>query len=188
MPLITCALDSIVNPTTCNERAGIKSLYWTTYESIDWTTMAATPAQFDQTNQTILDYAMVGGGVFTKVEFERKGAFYDFTYTQDQGFYENLISLLFRGKDITRRNSLQSAIACCNVVLHIYGNGGEQRVVGVDWDGVVFDNILEKMAVTRHLDSGGQLGTSKGRDELDIGGQSFFAPIWATVDETTIPL
>ena len=44
------------------------------------------------------------------------------------------------------------------------------------------------MAVTRHLDSGGQLGTSKGRDELDLGGQSFFAPLMATVDETTIPL
>lgn len=188
MAAITCALDTITNPASCNDRGGIRAIYWTEYDNIDWDTMAVTALQFDTANQEILDYAMVGGAVFNKVEFERKNAFYDFTYTRDQDFYELLITLMFKGKDRDRRNSLQSAIACCNIVVHIFGNAGEQRVVGVDWNGESFSTIVEQLAVTRHLDSGGQLGTSRGRDELDLGGQSFFAPLWASVAEADIPL
>lgn len=188
MAQITCALDAISNPSSCNDRGGIRAIYWTEYDNIDWDAMAGEIADFDPTNQEILDYVMVGGAVFNQIEFERKNAFYDFTFTRDQDFYELLITLMFKGKDRDRRNSLQSAIACCNIVLHIYGNAGEQRVVGVDWNGDSFSNIVEQLAVTRHLDSGGQLGTSRGRDELDLGGQSFFAPLWASVAESALPL
>lgn len=188
MAVITCALDAITDPSSCNDRGGIKSLYWTEYENVDWDTMLTDDTKFDTDNQEILDYTMVSSAVFSKVEFERKAAFYDFTYTRDQDFYQLLVTLQFKGKDRARRNSLQSAINCCAIVLHVYGNAGEQRVIGVDYNGEVFDPILEKLAVTRHLDSGGQLGTSRGRDELDLGGESFYAPLWASVDEADIPL
>lgn len=188
MAAITCALDAISNPSTCVKRGGIRALYWTEYENIDWASMAGEETDFDTTNQQILDYVMVSSAVFNKVEFEAKEAFYEFTYTEEQDFYENLVTLMFRGKDRDRRNSLQSAIACCNIVMHIYGYGGEQRVVGVDWNGDAFAPILETMSVTRHLDASGQLGTSRARDEMDLGGQSFYAPLFANVAESALPL
>lgn len=188
MAEITCQLDAITNPAVCNDRGGIRALYWFEADKVDWATMAADPLQFDTTNQQILGYTMLGGAVMTKLTFERKEAFYDFTYTRDADVYELLITLMFKSKDIDRRNSLQSAIACCNVGLHIYDNSGVQRVVGQDWNGDSFNDILEELAIARHLDSSGQLGTSRARDEMDLGGQSFFAPLFADVLEADLPL
>lgn len=188
MAEITCALDQITNPSVCNDRGGIRALYWFEVEDVDWAAMAADPLQFDTTNQEILGYTMVGGATMNKVTFERKEAFYEFTYTRDTDVYELLLTLLFKAKDIARRNSLQKAIACCNIGVHIYGNSGEQRVIAQDWNGNQFDNILEQLSVTRHLDASGQLGQSKARDELDLGGQSFYAPLFANVDEAALPL
>lgn len=188
MAEITCQLDEILNPATCNDRGGIRALYWFEADKVDWDAMAADPLQFDPATQTVLGYTMIGGATMNKLTFERKEAFYDFTFTRDADIYELLITLMFKAKDVARRNSLQSAIACCDVGLHIYTNDGTQRVVGIDWNGEMFDSIPEKLAVTRHLDSSGQLGSSRARDELDLGGESFFAPLFADVEESALPL
>jgi len=123
-----------------------------------------------------------------KLTFERKEAFYDFTYTADADVYELLITMFFKAKDSARRNSLQSAITCCNIGMHIYTNDGTQRVVGQDWNGESMDDMLEELRITRHLDSSGQLGTSRARDEVDLGGESFFSPLFADVAESELPL
>lgn len=123
-----------------------------------------------------------------KVEFERKEAFYDFDFTEEADVYTLLLTFLFKGKDNDRKNSLQKAIACCRMGAVIFSNDGSQRVIGRDYNGLVFDNLLEEMTVKRHKDAGGQLGTSKSRDELDLGGESFFAPLFATLDESALPL
>lgn len=188
MAEITCALTSIQNPTVCNDRGGIRVAYWFDADQVDWATMAGDPLQFNTTNQQVLDYTMLGGGVFHKLTFEPKEAFYDFTYTRETGIYTLLITMLFKAKDIARRNALQSAIACCNIGMHIYGYSGDQRVVGQDWNGVVMSNIPVQLAITRHLDTSGQLGSSNARDELDLGGESFFAPLFANVHEANLPL
>jgi len=188
MAVISCDLLALNSANDCNDRGGIRKAFWTEYNNIDWDTMLADPLLFDPTNEQILGYAMNGGAVFTEIEGESKNSFYEFTYTSEQDFYQLLVTFLFKGKDRTRRNRLQKAIACCNVVIHIYGRSGEQRVIGVDYNGEVFDPIVEFARVTRHLDSGGQLGTSRSRDELDLGGQSFYAPLWANVAESDIPL
>lgn len=189
MPEITCDLQDILNPTGCADRGGISKIYWTELANIDFATMAGDATKFDVTNQTILGYTMNGSGVFNKLEFnDPKAAFYDFTFTKDADVYELLISLAFKGKQVDRRNKLQAALQCCDIFLHIYGQNGTQRAVGIDWNGVSFNNIVDSLSITRHLDRGGQLGSTKAGDELDFGGQGFFAPLFATVAEASIPL
>ena len=188
MAVIACELLGLNSLNNCNDRGGIRTAFWAEYDGIDWPTMLADPLLFDPVNQQILGYAMLGGAVFSPIVGESKNSYYEFTYTSEQDFYQLLVTFLFKGKDRERRNRLQSAIACCNVVIHIYGRSGEQRVVGIDYNGEVFDPIVEFARVTRHLDSGGQLGTSRSRDELDLGGQSFYAPLWANVPQEDIPL
>lgn len=188
MPEIICGLGEILNPEKCNDRGGFRTAYWTEDANINWTAMLADPTLFDPANQQILGYSMNGAGVFNKLTFERKAAFYDFTYTRESDVYTLLISMLFKGKQLDRRNKLAAAVNCCNVVFHLYANDGTQRVVGRDYNGVVFDPLLDSLAISRHLDSSGQLGTSRSRDELDLGGESFLPPVFANVAEADIPL
>lgn len=188
MAEITCGLEGIQNPAVCNDRGGIRAAYWFERDKVDWDAMLIDPLQFDTTNHIILGYTMIGGAVMNKLTFERKNAFYDFTYTSDADTYEILITMFFKAKEAARRLKLQKAIACCDIGFHLYGNDGTQRVVGPDYNGLAIDQMLEPLRVTRHLDSGGQLGTSKGRDEVDLGGEAFYAPLFATVAEADLPL
>lgn len=188
MALISCALDNISNPTNCEDRGGIKTLYWTAYENIDWDTMIGDPTKFDPATHEVLEWVMSGGGTFNKVTFERKLSFYENTYTRETDVYALLLTMVFAGKDAARRLSFQKAIQCCQIVAHVIENTGKQRVFGVDYNGVTAEPILDYFQVGRHLDAGGQLGTSKSRDEIDLIGESFYAPLFAQVDESTIPL
>lgn len=188
MALITCALDAIEKQANCNRRGGIRALYWTQYQNIDWETTIADPLQFDPDTHEVLEYTMVGGSTWNKIEFEKKESFYEFTYSAEDDFYTLLLTLGFAGKSVARRLALQKAIQCCEIVAHVFGYAGEQRVIGVDYNGVTAESIVELLKVTRHLDRGGQLGTSRAGDELDLGGEGFFDPIFAQVVEADIPL
>lgn len=188
MARISCELLALNSLANCNDRGGILAAFWTEYDNVDWATMLADPLLFDPVNQEILGYAMNGAGVFNEVTGESKNSFYTFTYTAEQDFYELAVNLYYKGKEITRRNRLASAIACCNIVLHLYGRSGEQRVIGIDYNGETFDPIVEFARVTSHIDHGGQLGTERSHDALVLGGQSFFPPMWANVPREDIPL
>ena len=188
MAEIQCGLDTITKPQNCNDRGGIRALYWVERSQVDFDAMLADATKFDPANQQILGYTMQAGAVFNKVEFERKEAFYSFGYTDELDAYNLLITLGFKGKSLARRNSLQKAIGCCDVYVHIYGNDGTQRTVGSDYNGEVFDPIVDALHITRHDDAGGQLGTSRSTDSLDLGGEAFFAPMFANVPESAIPL
>lgn len=188
MPDIVCSLDAIATSDDCKLRGGIRTLYWCQYTDIDWSTMAGDPLQFDPTNQEVLGYTMLGGATFTKVEFDRKNAFYDVTFTEDSDVYAQLITMFFDGKNRDRRNSLQSATLCCNIVAHVFDNTGSERIFGVDWNGTGFDKQLTSLKVGRHLDSSGQLGQSIARDELDLAGESFYPPLFGAVTESSIPV
>lgn len=163
-------------------------MYWTEYANIDWPAMVGSATNFDEVNHEVLEYIMVGGATWNKVEFEKKQSFYEFTYTSEDDFYTLLLTLGFDGKSSQRRLALQKAIQCCEIVAHVFGYSGEQRVIGADYNGEVVESIVELNHVGRHLDRGGQLGTSRAGDELDLTGESFFAPMFAQVDESTIPL
>lgn len=188
MPEITGALDAIITSTACDDKGGIRVLYWTEYDNIDWDTMLGDVAEFTPATGLILGYSMVGGAVFNKVEFERKEAFYDFTYTSDADVVALLMTLAFKGKNNDRKNSLDKAIRSCAIVCHVYGENGIQRVIGVDYNGVAFSKIPSYLEIGRVLDSSGQRGTSKARDEMDIIGEADFLPMYATVDEANIPV
>jgi len=188
MAEITCALDDIPVVVGCRDRGGIREFYWTDVANVDWDAMEADATKFNQTNQEILGYVMEASSVFNKVEFDAKAAFYDFTFTRDSDVYALLISAIFAGKDRDRRNKLVRAIECCRILVHIVSNTGVQRVVGIEWTGDNFVQTVTPLAIGRHLDSSGQLGQSKGRDEIDLTGESFKAPLFANVPLSSIPL
>ena len=188
MARILCETLQLRGDQNCNDRGGILAAYYTEWDNIDWPTMLADPLLFDTANQQILGYAMNGGGVFSPIIGESKNSFYQFTYTSEQDYYDLLVTFAFKGQPLELRNNMQNAISCCNLVLHIYGRSGEQRVVGIDYDGEFFDPIVEYLRVGRHLDHGGQLGTRRSGHEVDFIGQSFFDPMFANVPREDIPL
>lgn len=188
MAEFVCALDEILDSGVCNERGGIRVAYWTEYNGVDWDTMLGDNTKFNATTGIILGYTMLGGAVFNKVDSLRKEARYQAEFTSDTDLYTTAVNFRFRGKSNTRKNSLQNAITCCAIVLHIYSNDGTQRVIGVDWNGATFNPYLEPLRISRHLDAGGQLSTSKAGDELDLSAESYNAPVFADVDEADLPL
>ena len=186
--LVTCELDDIETSNECKTRGGLSIVYWANYDDIDWETMAGNPANFDPVTCTVLAYVMNGAAVFKKLTFERKQGFYDFTFTEDADVYEILVTMIFEGKSAVNSKAFRNAIGCCKIVLHIIDNNCIERVVGVEWNGTGFTQQAKTLRIVRHLDSSGQLGSSKARDEVDIGGESLYPPLYATVTEANIPV
>lgn len=178
----TCTLADLTSSDDCNTRGGIKKAYWAKYSDIDWAAMAAAPLMFNPTTQLILDYTMVGGAVFNTLTFEKKQGNYNFTFTSDADLYAQVITMIFEGKDSATRNALVASIGCCKLILHIVDNNCQERVVGVEWDGTSFTPQITPLRISRHLDTSGVLGTDKGRDEIDFGGESLIAPLYSTAD------
>jgi elongation factor P hydroxylase len=69
MALISCALDTISNPTNCEDRGGIKTLYWTAYENVDWDAMIADPTKFDPATHEVLEWEMSRRRRFQQSDF-----------------------------------------------------------------------------------------------------------------------
>lgn len=183
-----CALTALTEPDDCNLRGGLSAAYWAKASEIDWASMESDNTKFNPTTQTILDYVMVGAAVFKPIKFNRKGGSYSFTWTAETQSYEQLIPLIFEGKDNANRLAIQSAASCCKIILHLFDNNGLERVVGIEWNGTKFIPQVVNLRVTRHLDASGNLSGEKGREELDLGGESTFAPLYATVTEANIPV
>lgn len=188
MPAIVCELGQINGSAKCPDRGGFYDAYWTENQSVDWDTMFGDPLLFNPTTGQILDYAMVGGATFNRLTFDLKTAFYDFTYTSETDLFNLLLTMNFKGQDNDRKNALMSALQCCDVIFHLFANDGTQRVVGKDYNGLGFRDLLTPLRITRLLDSSGQLSTSKARVEMDLGGEGFFAPLFSTMDVADIPL
>lgn len=185
---VSCELTDITSSDDCNIRGGLKTVYWARYSEIDWAAIVASPTHWDGANQTLLQYIMVNSATFKKLTFERKQGSYDCTYTEDTDVYEIVVTMVFEGKSAAIRNAFAKAVGCCKIVLHIFDNNCLERVIGVEWDGNTFEPQVKTLRVTRHLDSSGSFGDSKARDELDLGGESLTPPIFATVEETNIPV
>lgn len=186
--LFPCSLDAISEPDDCNTRGGLSSAYWVKASDIDWNAMESDPTSFDPTEQKILGYIMVGAAVFTPIKFNRKGGSYSFTWTDETQSYEQLIPMIFEGKDSANRVAIQNAISCCKIILHLFDNNGLERVVGIEWNGSKFVPQVRNLRVVRHLDASGNLSGEKGREELDLGGESTFAPLYAEVGEANMPV
>ena len=188
MPEITGQLDVIAQGGANCPKAGFHTLYWAEYGDIDWATMFGDPLQFDTTNRLILDYTMLNSAVFKKVQFKRNAAYYEVTQTDEQDEANLLISLLWEGKDNARKNSFDNAFRVCNKVAHVFDYNGKERVFGVDFNGLEFLELNTPLHISRILDHSGQRGSSKARDEMDLGGAGDFLPLYATVGEANMPV
>lgn len=178
-----CTLAAIERSSACKNKGGIKVAYWTQYGEIDWAAMAADPLQFDPTTQTILQYTMVGAGVFYKLTFERKESFYTAEYTDDNGFYECTITAVVEGGGVGLRNAFAGAIGCCEIVVHVIDNNCDGWVFGAEWDGVTFNVSLRSFRFGRHLQASGQLGTDKARNEYDLIGEQETPPLYSDITQ-----
>lgn len=183
-----CELGALGEPDDCGLKSGLSSAYWAKYSEIDWAAMVADADLFTPATHIIKEYAMVGAAVFKKIDFNRKGGNYSFTWTEESQAYAQLIPFIFEGKSNANRLALTKAISCCKIVLHLFDNNGLERVVGVEYNGTVFNPQVTNLKIVRHLDASGSIGGDKSRDEIDLGGESTYTPLFATVTEALIPV
>ena len=187
MAEIICEPKNLISSETCADRGGWYIGFYAKYSEIDWADMASDALFFDQTNQEILGFTMVGGATWKKIEPRKRGATYNFNYTSATGFYECNAACIFDSKDRDRRNNLQYAIQCCDLVVVLFGNNGKKRVIGVDWNGVEFSRPVDNFRISQHNDQGGDLGTSTSTDDLAWQGNQLFAPLFADVARSIFP-
>jgi len=181
MALIVCELDGIGIPTTCTKKKGVRRVFAAQSSLIDWAAMLADAEKFSADDEQVLGYTYLTGGKHVELNFERKSGQFDSTFTRDTGAYDVVFQMIVEGKDRTRTNSLKRMAACCDLTLHFYMADGTQRVVGIDYDGAAFDRPLDKVQISRHLDSSGVFDGDESRDEIDFSGQFEFAPLHANV-------
>lgn len=185
---VACELGAITTSDDCGNKGGIADAYWTKYDNVDWATMAGNVLNFNPTSLLILDYVMNGSEVFTQLEFRVEDSTYDFTFTEDTDAYDQLIKFVFEGKSNAQTTAFRKAVGCCKMVIHLIDINGLERVVGVEWNGTAFIKQLKTLRMVRHLDTSGQLGQSRSRDEMDLGGKSVRPPLFATVGASNIPV
>lgn len=184
---VACDLGAITTNDDCASKGGIADAYWTKYNNVDWASMAANILMWNPTTLLILDYTMVLTAVFKQLEFKVEDSTYDFTFTEEADAYDQLIKFVFEGKSNSQTTAFRKAVGCCKIVLHVIDVNGLERVVGVEWNGAAFVKQLKTLRVVRHLDTSGQLGSARARDEMDLGGKSVRPPLYATVGASNIP-
>lgn len=171
--VVECALDDLVSAVECATKGGIKVAYWTLFNNVDWAaTLADVTPLFDTATQTISGFVMVGSNVWNKISPKRKGSNYTQSYTSDAQSYDTNLTFIFEGKGSTLRNVFTSANGCCNIVVYVIDNTNKERLFGVDWDGVAFNNVVEIFRVRQHDDNSGDFGGDGPLDTLIIGGES----------------
>lgn len=182
-----CVINEDHNDLNTNESCargkGIKKAYYAKRSDIDWEAMAADAAQFDQDTCTISGFTMLGGATFNTLNFAKKSGYYDFTYTSDNGFYELLIKMIFEGKSAVNAKEICKLIQDCNYVMVIIDNNCEGRVVGQEFTDGIFDSPLSELEIGTHLDSSGQFGGDKPRDEIDWIGETTCAPLFHDISQ-----
>ena len=177
----TCETNDITTNNGCI-RGGMAICYYCKYDEVDWT---ATKSSYVAATNILSAFTMVGAAVFKKLKFQKKSGTYNFEYTSDTDTYDLLISMVFEGKTAATGKAFCSLIACCQLVIVIIDNNCEGRVTGVEWNGTDFVEPIVDMKVTRHLDTSGEFGTDKPRDEVDFGGESLCPPIFHDIDQST---
>lgn len=185
---VPCVLGAITTNDDCSSKGGLADAYWTKYDNVDWASMVGNPLNFTPATLLILDYIMNGAEVFTQLEFKVEDSTYDFTFTEEADAYDQLIKFVFEGKSNAQTTAFRKAVGCCKIVLHIIDVNGLERVVGVEYNGTTFIKQLKTLRVVRHLDTSGQLGQSRARDEMDLGGKSVRPSLYATVGAANIPV
>ena len=189
-------VDDVGDNSSCNTRGGIKTIYYEKFDFFDWAAVEADIAAgapynyFDPTNNcwTAPPPLVTGGSLLKKMTFDRKNAFYEFTYTEDAGVYEQAIDINFEGKSKTNVLAFSKLVSCCDLIMLIYDNNCQARLVGPEWDGTTFERQVKTLRVGTHTDRSGQFGQSLAGDQVIFVGESTLPPgVWE-VDETAIPV
>ena len=170
------------DPKKCNKKKGYSRFYWTKFGNIDWEATVNDPTLFDPENCCISGYVMTGEELWYCVVPQKKTATYSSVWTEDTGYYTNIINAIFEGQDINLRKAICDALECCNIVVHMFTNDvcGE-LVFGVDWNGTEIELGGKSLRIIEHGVYGGVQGGDESRNELNIGGETECAPLFANV-------
>lgn len=188
MPDYVCMTDDLFTDATCSGRGGLLSVFWIDSSFIDWTAMALA-ANFDEPNNTILNWVITGGGTWGELQFERENGRLDALFTSDNDYYEvSLLNLLFSGHTTARTTSIGNAIACCNLILQVFDNNGSARIFGREHVGGAWVTPVRQAKIVRHLDTSGAFGSADdgSRDEFDIQGRHSYPISYSSVDYATM--
>lgn len=179
--IFTCDPQDIVTGTECNTRGGLRCAYYARREDIDWD---ATAANYDPATNLVSGFVMLGGATFKRLEFNRKVGSYTATYTRDNGYYEVNINLLFDGKSATRSKAICDSLNCCDLVMVLFDNNCQGRLIGVDWDGTAFDAPVEGLHISDDEDNYGAFGGDVPQDSITFSTDQICRPVHIDIDKT----
>lgn len=184
MPLLDCTTPCTIGPITstgCNDQGGMIYAFWTKRSDIATVTIA---------DGIVTAYTMVGDGIFHPIEFQPEGSSYASNYTEEQGFYENIIDFIFTGKSSGTREAITAALRCCDIVVHIYDRNCQQRVYGfeeVDDEDAPMRYRLKPIRIGTHNDTSGTFGGDMAQDQLILSSKSLTSPYFGDVDLADLP-
>lgn len=168
---------------------GIAQLAMAKYDDIDWAAMVDDPTKFDKATERILGYTMKTGKTFLNYPLaDREAARYENAFDAND---LNTVSVFLntKGKSAANRLAIKNLTNCCNVVKHVWGNDGTQRVIGVEYNSDLekFIRPLRESAVTG-TDGSGQVGTdTRPGDQLTLVDVQLSSPLFAEIDSEDFP-
>lgn len=151
----------------------------------------AAATNYDQSNNTVLQWAMFVGEGWAKLSFDRKSGQLTHTYNSDTGYYEvALNNLVFKGKSAAKTMTLGKLVSCCNLVVQVHDNNGIARVFGKEFYAGSWGSPVARGRVSRHLDTTGSFGSEddRSRDEVDFTAIHACPPPYSTVSVADMEL
>ena len=188
MPDFSCATPGIASNDLCEDLGGLLTVFWAPQNEIDWVTMADS-ANWDDSNYSVTSWAFTGSGGWNEIQFERKNGRLDSEFTIGNRYYEVIIqNLLLKGHSAARTVSMGQAVPCCGIVAQIHDNNGKARVVGKEFLNGVWVDPVQKLRITRHLDTHGVFGAEDdgARDEFDLSAEHSAPLPYSDVDIATM--
>ena len=170
MPTFSCGVLDLATAADCSDKGGLLTVLWTTDDQVDWDTMTGA-TYFDDTDNSVVQWAMEAAGTWNRLDFVRKQGRMDNLYTRENGYYEvQVLNMIFRGHSAANTYGLAQAAACCNLIAVVFDNNGLSRVIGKEYVDGTWISPLENCVISRHLDTTGGFGNldDKARDEVDL--------------------
>lgn len=178
MPLIVCEPKILTNSTgACNDLGGWYKGFYTKVSNINWDAILADVDAMDQVNRVVHTLTENPGTTWAPIEPRGEGTNYAFNFAR-QTRYDCTVNFVFDGKDEVRTANLQSAIACCDILLVLFCNNGKHRIVGKDFNGAAFANPYRNFNISTHNDNSGTIGTDNANDVVAMNGVQVWAPLY----------
>lgn len=185
MPIINCDtpadLQEIIQNLLC-DRGGFWAAFWAKAADVNFESSG-----YDAETNVLSSWAMNGGGTFKRLYMDRETSQYVSTYNEEQGLYDSVITMNFKGKTKEQTQAISTGVNTCSLVLHVFNNDCTERIFGVEFDGEGLNVSINPLKIRTHVDQGGNLTGERSADNVTLGAKHGCAAIHGTVGIDAMP-